>query len=71
MLRIVLSSLFLLLAIVFGVYPSIETSPLNIIPKYLNIAFEFTTIHHMIIGTVFFIIGISVSHLKSINNYWF
>jgi hypothetical protein len=71
MIRIILSSLFLLLAIVFGVYPSIDTSPLNIISNYLNMSFQFTTIHHMMVGTIFFVIGISISHLKSINNYWF
>ncbi len=71
MIRIILSSLFLLLAIIFGVYPAVDTSPLNVMFNYLNIPFQFTAIHHMIVGTIFFAIGISISHLKSINKYWF
>ncbi len=71
MIRIILSSLFILLAIIFGVYPSIEISPLNTIFELFNIHIEVTRFHHMILGTILFIIGISISQTKSINNYWF
>ena len=71
MIRIVLTSLFLLLAIIFGVYPYVENSPLNKFLSIINIEFQFTSIHHMVLGTILFIIGISISQTKSISEYWF
>jgi hypothetical protein len=71
MLRIIITSLLMVNAIFWGIYPPNEDSPHSLIIKYLGIDYKPTKITHLIIGVIFYIIGVLISQQKSIQNFWF
>jgi hypothetical protein len=71
MLRIIFTSLLMVNAIFWGIYPPSEDSPHSLVLKYLNIDYKPTKYFHIILGSVFYILGTLIAQQKSINNYWF
>jgi len=71
MLRIILTSLLMVNAIFWGIYPPGEDSPHSLIIKYLGLNYKPTKITHLVIGTFFYIIAVLVSQLQSIQHLWF
>ena len=71
MIRIIITSIFLLIAIILGVYPNIDSSPLNRILNFFTIETKLNSTHHMLVGIFFYTMGVSISQINSINNYWF
>ena len=71
MIRIVLSALFLLNAIFWGIYPVSEDSPLSKILHFFGYEHTAPFILHLIIGTLFYILAIVVCQQKIIQHLWF
>ena len=71
MLRIIITSLLMVNAIFWGIYPPGDDSPHSLILNYLNIDFKPTKYTHLIIGTIFYIISVLIAQMPSINNFWF
>ena len=61
MLRIIITSLLMVNAIFWGIYPPSDDSPHSLILNYLGINFKPTKFTHLIIGVVFYIIGVLIS----------
>ena len=71
MLRIIITSLLMVNAIFWGIYPPDENSPHSIITKYLGLNYNPGKITHLIIGTIFYIIGVLIAQQQSIQHFWF
>ena len=71
MIRIILTSIFLLFAIIWGVYPYTEHSPLNKLMVFFNIEYKITKTQHMLLGTILYIIGICIAQMDSITRFWY
>jgi len=71
MLRIIITSLLMVNAIFWGIYPPTDDSPLAIIIKYLGFNFKPGKFTHLIIGTLFYIIGVLIAQQQSIQHLWF
>ena len=56
MLRIVITSLLMVNAIFWGIYPPADDSPHSLIIKYLGLNYNPGKFSHLIIGTIFLII---------------
>ena len=71
MLRVIFTSLLLINSIFWGIYPESENSPHNLLLKKLNIDYNVKKRDHILIGTVLYILAVSVSQTENINNIWF
>lgn len=71
MLRIIISSLLLVNAIFWGIYPVSENSPHSFIFKYLGLNAVNDWKIHLLVGIIFYMLSIWIVHIKSIQNYWF
>lgn len=75
MLRIIITSLLMVNAIFWGIYPPSDDSPHSIIIKFFGIDYKATKYTHLAIGTVFYIIGVLIAQQESItyitNTMWF
>jgi len=71
MIRIILSALFLLNAIFWGIYPVGEDSPLSKIINFFGYEYTAPFILHLLIGTLFYILAIVISQQKDIQHLWF
>jgi len=71
MLRIIITSLLMVNAIFWGIYPPAEDSPHSLISKYLGLNYIPGKTTHLIIGTIFYIIGVLIAQQQSIQHFWF
>mgnify|MGYP001158440216 CR=1 FL=1 len=71
MLRIIITSILMVNAIFWGIYPSSEDSPHSLISHYLGFDYKPTKFDHLFIGIVFYISGILIAQQESINEIWF
>ena len=71
MLRIIITSLLMVNAIFWGIYPPAEDSPHSLISKYLGLNYTPDKTTHLIIGTIFYIIGVLIAQQQSIQHFWF
>jgi hypothetical protein len=71
MLRIIFTSIFMVSAIFWGVYPPVDDSPLVFILQYMNIDYKPTKLIHIILGIVFYILGVFTAQQESLKNLWF
>ena len=71
MLRIVLTSLLMVNAIFWGIYPPADDSPHSLIVKYLGSDYKPTNITHLVIGTLFYILAVLIAQTPSIQHIWF
>ena len=71
MLRIIITSLLMVIAILWGIYPPSEESPHSLIMKSLKIEYKPTKLFHLVIGTIFYILGALVAQQESLKNIWF
>ena len=58
-------------AIFWGIYPPSEDSPHSLIARHLGLTYKPTKLVHLIIGTLFYIIAVVISHQQSIQHLWF
>ena len=71
MLRIIITSLLMVNAIFWGIYPPSEDSPHSLIMKSLGLDYNPTKFTHLIVGTVFYILGVLIAQRQSIQHFWF
>lgn len=71
MLRIIFTSLLMVNAIFWGIYPTSDESPHSLIINYLKIDYKPTKLFHLIVGTIFYILGALVAQQESLKNIWF
>jgi len=75
MLRIIITSLLMVNAIFWGIYPPSDDSPHSMIIKFFGIDYKPTKYTHLAIGTIFYIIAVLISQQESIThitkNLWF
>jgi hypothetical protein len=71
MLRIIITSLLMVNAIFWGIYPPTDDSPHSLIVQYLGLNYKPTKFTHLFIGTVFYIIGAFVAQQQSLKDIWF
>tara|TARA_Y100000590_G_scaffold272244_1_gene305666 strand:+ start:186 stop:401 length:216 start_codon:yes stop_codon:yes gene_type:complete len=71
MLRIIITSLLMVNAIFWGIYPLGDNSPHSLIIQYLGLKYKPTKNFHLIIGTLFYILAVLISHQQSIQHIWF
>ena len=71
MLRIIITSLLMVNAIFWGIYPPSEDSPHSLIMKSLGLDNKPTKFTHLIVGTVFYILGVLIAQQQSIQHFWF
>ena len=58
-------------AIFWGIYPTSDESPHSLIINYLKIDYKPTKLFHLIVGTIFYILGALVAQQESLKNIWF
>ena len=56
MLRIIITSLLMVNAIFWGIYPPADDSPHSLISKYLGLNYKPGKTTHLIIGTIFILL---------------
>ena len=56
-------------AIFWGIYPPSEESPHSLIMKSLKIEYKPTKLVHLVIGTIFYILGALVAQQESLKNF--
>jgi len=66
MLRIIITSLLMMNAIFWGIYPPSEDSPHSIIFSFIGLDIKPNKYIHLLIGTLFYILGVLVSQQESI-----
>jgi hypothetical protein len=71
MLRIIITSLLMVNAIFWGIYPPSDDSPHSLIIKYLGLDYKPTKFTHLFIGIIFYIIGVLIAQQQSIQHFWF
>jgi hypothetical protein len=71
MLRIILTSLMMVSAIFWGIFPVNDNSPHNKILDYLKIKIKIDWKFHLFVGLTFFILGVLIAQTKSIQKIWF
>ena len=71
MLRIILTSIMMVSAIFWGIFPVNDNSPHNKILELLKIKYKPDWKFHLIIGTTFYVLGVLIAQTKSIQNIWF
>ena len=71
MLRIVITSLLMVNAIFWGIYPPSNDSPHTLIIKYLGLDFEPGKYSHLFIGVMFYVIAVLIAQQQSITHIWF
>lgn len=71
MLRIIITSLLMVSAIFWGICPPSNDSPHALLFKYFKIDYQPSWYFHLLLGNIFYILGVIVSQTKSINNIWF
>ena len=60
MLRIIITSLLMVNAIFWGIYPPSDDSPHSLIINYLGLNYKPGKFIHLLIGTIFYIIGVII-----------
>ena len=70
MLRIIITSILMVGAIFWGVFPPTENSPHQKIIDYLGLTINADWKFHLILGTVLYISAVLVSQLKYIQKFW-
>lgn len=58
-------------AIFWGIFPVNDNSPHNKILDLLKIKYKPDWKFHLILGTIFYVLGILIAQTKSIQNIWF
>ena len=71
MLRIILTSLMMVSAIFWGIFPVNDNSPHNKILNYLKIKMKPDWKFHLFVGLTFYILGVLIAQTKSIQKFWF
>tara|TARA_B100000925_G_C21616440_1_gene306981 strand:- start:298 stop:513 length:216 start_codon:yes stop_codon:yes gene_type:complete len=71
MLRIIITSLLMVNAIFWGIYPPADDSPHSLISSYLGLNYKPGKMVHLLIGTIFYIIGVLIAQQQSIQHFWF
>tara|TARA_Y100000590_G_C15739431_1_gene1019715 strand:- start:5206 stop:5421 length:216 start_codon:yes stop_codon:yes gene_type:complete len=71
MLRIIITSLLMVNAIFWGIYPPSDGSPHALIIRYLGLNYKPTEIFHLLLGTIFYIVAVLISQQQSIQHLWF
>tara|TARA_B100001540_G_C15546183_1_gene523694 strand:+ start:157 stop:384 length:228 start_codon:yes stop_codon:yes gene_type:complete len=75
MLRIIITSLLMMNAIFWGIYPPSEDSPHSLIFKFIGLDTQPNKYIHLLIGTIFYIVAVLISQQQSImhitTNWWF
>jgi hypothetical protein len=70
MLRIIITSILMVGAIFWGVYPPSENSPHQKIINYLGLTITADWKFHLILGIILYILAVLISQLKYIQNIW-
>lgn len=70
MLRIIITSILMVGAIFWGVFPPTENSPHQKIIDYLGLTINADWKFHLILGTVLYISAVLVSQVKYIQKFW-
>jgi hypothetical protein len=71
MLRIILTSIMMVSAIFWGIFPVNDSSPHNKILELLKIKYKPDWKFHLLLGITFYILGVLIAQTKSIQNIWF
>ena len=71
MLRIIITSLLMVNAIFWGIYPPSDDSPHSLVIKYLGFNYKPNNLTHLIIGTLLYIVAVVISQQQSIQHLWF
>tara|TARA_B100000282_G_C31477952_1_gene374477 strand:+ start:67 stop:282 length:216 start_codon:yes stop_codon:yes gene_type:complete len=71
MLRIILTSLLMVNAIFWGIYPPSDNSPHSFFIKSIKINYKPTKLFHILTGLIFYILGTLIAHQESIKHLWF
>ena len=71
MLRIIITSLLMVNAIFWGIYPPADDSPHSLISSYLGLNYKPGKMVHLLVGTIFYIIGVLIAQQQSIQHFWF
>lgn len=71
MLRIIITSILMVNAIFWGIYPPSKQSPHSLIFNYFNINYEPDWKFHLFIGLILYTFGVLVSQITSIKDIWF
>jgi hypothetical protein len=58
-------------AIFWGIYPPSEDSPHSLIMKSLGLDYKPTKFTHLVVGTIFYILGVLIAQQQSIQHFWF
>ena len=58
-------------AIFWGIYPPSDDSPHSLITNYLGLNYKPNKFTHLLIGLVFYIIGVLIAQQQSIQHFWF
>ena len=70
MLRIVITSLLMVNAIFWGIYPPSDDSPHSLITNYLGLNYKPSKMTHLMIGTIFYVIGVLIAQQQSIQHFF-
>tara|TARA_R110001592_G_scaffold6241_2_gene33595 strand:+ start:1163 stop:1378 length:216 start_codon:yes stop_codon:yes gene_type:complete len=71
MLRIVITSLLMVNAIFWGIYPPSDDSPHSIIINNLGLNYKPGKFSHLFIGIIFYIVGVLIAQQQSVQHFWF
>ena len=71
MLRIVITSLLMVNAIFWGIYPPSDDSPHSIIINYLGLNYKPGKFSHLFIGIIFYIVGVLIAQQQSVQHFLF
>ncbi len=71
MLRVYIYNILCVYTIFWCIYTPSEDSPNYLIMKYLGLDYKPTKFTHLIIGTVFYILGVLIAQQQSIQHFWF
>ena len=71
MLRIIITSLLMVNAIFWGIYPPSDDSPHSLIINYLGLNYKPGKFSHLFIGIIFYIVGVLIAQQQSVQHFWF
>ena len=71
MLRIVITSLLMVNAIFWGIYPPADDSPHSLIINYLGLNYKPGKFSHLLIGTLFYVVAVLIAQQQSLQHIWF
>jgi len=71
MLRIIITSLLMVNAIFWGIYPPSDDSPHSLIINHLGLNYKLGKFSHLFIGIIFYIVGVLIAQQQSVQHFWF